>query len=203
MFVKPCQCRGSMRYIHRSCLELLRKSSKKYHVQCPTCKYKYQFRRIMWSNIIMHPVTTMVLSIITISVIFATIYTFLYQVMYFFGALMSMTRLPRLLKLSSATMTHYVSTWSFFIVGVIGIVMCTLLQDDDDQSTSFIQIFYNSIEAKETILMWYPWSQLDFYTYVSFGWVGLFAMTYKSLQIHLSKLTQKGQEFILNVDEKF
>jgi hypothetical protein len=36
--VAPCGCRGSSKYIHRKCLEMMRESNKgKYLSKCPTC----------------------------------------------------------------------------------------------------------------------------------------------------------------------
>ncbi|CAI2183089.1 7113_t:CDS:2 [Funneliformis geosporum] len=45
--ISPCQCKGTMRYVHVECLNHWRLQSQKQtsFFQCDECKYKYAFRR--------------------------------------------------------------------------------------------------------------------------------------------------------------
>lgn len=51
--ISPCQCRGSMKYVHASCLDTWRLSStnQRSFYQCNECKSMYSFRRTCMSHL--------------------------------------------------------------------------------------------------------------------------------------------------------
>lgn len=52
--VSPCNCRGSLKYIHRQCLYDLRKSNATTSTSCPTCKTSYKFVNTSLSTILLN-----------------------------------------------------------------------------------------------------------------------------------------------------
>ena len=44
MLINPCQCNGSMKWIHRDCLAKWIETSK--HKQCQECHYKYKYKEV-------------------------------------------------------------------------------------------------------------------------------------------------------------
>jgi hypothetical protein len=42
--IVPCLCKGSMKYIHPTCLDKLRKSNPNEYYNCKICEYKYKIR---------------------------------------------------------------------------------------------------------------------------------------------------------------
>ena len=52
--ISPCRCRGTMKFVHLSCLNSWRYSSPnaKSVYQCDQCKYKYDFNRTKYAAII-------------------------------------------------------------------------------------------------------------------------------------------------------
>lgn len=63
----PCLCDGSQRYIHETCLDQWRLTSAGT-TQCPTCKFPYTFARMRLANVLMHPITTLACTVLTITV---------------------------------------------------------------------------------------------------------------------------------------
>jgi len=68
----PCQCKGSMKYVHVGCLNLWReKSSKKEsYFMCDQCFYRYNFSRTSWAHFLERPyvihITTIILFVMVI-----------------------------------------------------------------------------------------------------------------------------------------
>lgn len=52
VWITPCQCAGSQRWVHTKCLEKWRLTSQKPSAmsQCPTCRYDYKFRNSGYEN---------------------------------------------------------------------------------------------------------------------------------------------------------
>eukprot|EP00451_Oxyrrhis_marina_P005194 CAMPEP_0204276130 /NCGR_PEP_ID=MMETSP0468-20130131/27368_1 /ASSEMBLY_ACC=CAM_ASM_000383 /TAXON_ID=2969 /ORGANISM="Oxyrrhis marina" /LENGTH=418 /DNA_ID=CAMNT_0051252643 /DNA_START=23 /DNA_END=1279 /DNA_ORIENTATION=+ len=52
--ISPCMCNGSMRYVHLVCLEEWRQASanSRSYFECETCKYRYQFSRTKWADMV-------------------------------------------------------------------------------------------------------------------------------------------------------
>ena len=48
----PCKCKGSMKYVHKTCLDTWRSTAVKRasYYECDTCKYRYNLRRVSASN---------------------------------------------------------------------------------------------------------------------------------------------------------
>lgn len=64
--LRPCQCKGSLQYVHAGCLQLWRtEMSGNNYRRCPTCKYRYQLRRPKWacwfSSCWLHRASTLVI----------------------------------------------------------------------------------------------------------------------------------------------
>ncbi len=55
---RPCLCDGTQAYIHESCLAAWRESASNpsSYYECPTCRYRYQLRRIGIYHLITHHV---------------------------------------------------------------------------------------------------------------------------------------------------
>ena len=64
-FICPCQCKGSMQYVHAHCLEQWRRSSTNPHsfYQCDQCCYHYSFTRTMISTILQHTYIKCILTV--------------------------------------------------------------------------------------------------------------------------------------------
>lgn len=52
--ISPCRCRGTMKYVHITCLNTWRYSSPnaKSVYQCDQCKYRYNFNRTHYASIV-------------------------------------------------------------------------------------------------------------------------------------------------------
>lgn len=52
VWIVPCKCTGSQKWVHTKCLEKWRLTSQKPSAltQCPTCKYDYKFRNSGYEN---------------------------------------------------------------------------------------------------------------------------------------------------------
>jgi RING-variant finger protein len=52
--IRPCKCKGSVKYVHEDCLQHWRHSDPSYGARtfynCPTCGFKYKLSRIGWAN---------------------------------------------------------------------------------------------------------------------------------------------------------
>lgn len=75
--IRPCQCRGSQKYVHEGCLEAWRYSGPSYTArnfwECPTCKYQYRLERMRWSRVITSAWTQI---LITLIIMAATVFVF-------------------------------------------------------------------------------------------------------------------------------
>ncbi|BGP21451.1 E3 ubiquitin-protein ligase MARCH5 [Rhodotorula toruloides] len=60
----PCLCRGTSRYVHTKCLEQWRKAAPNSTAfyQCPSCAYKYRFRRTTAARLLTNPLTLTLLT---------------------------------------------------------------------------------------------------------------------------------------------
>jgi hypothetical protein len=54
--LRPCQCKGTSKYVHEGCLQAWRHSNPDYarrnYWECPTCGYHYRLQRLGWSRAI-------------------------------------------------------------------------------------------------------------------------------------------------------
>ncbi|KAI0137273.1 hypothetical protein BJ170DRAFT_678125 [Xylariales sp. AK1849] len=70
--ISPCQCKGSMKYIHENCLQDWRYSdnASDNFYRCRTCGYRYQFERMDWARRARSPILAffMAVAIVTISI---------------------------------------------------------------------------------------------------------------------------------------
>lgn len=68
--ISPCLCKGSMKYIHKTCLETWRKAStnKESFFKCDQCKFKYKFLRSDLAAWITHPIVVSLLSVLVFGV---------------------------------------------------------------------------------------------------------------------------------------
>lgn len=51
--LRPCNCKGSQKYVHEECLSAWRMQDplqKRNYWQCPTCQYKYKLQRLTWGS---------------------------------------------------------------------------------------------------------------------------------------------------------
>lgn len=48
---KPCQCAGSAAYVHPTCLNTWRETSKKAYTTCQICNYKYKVEKSYWAGV--------------------------------------------------------------------------------------------------------------------------------------------------------
>lgn len=64
--LRPCQCRGSSRYVHEGCLQQWRHAdpdySKRNYWHCPTCGFKYRLERVRLGRWISSKTTQIVLT---------------------------------------------------------------------------------------------------------------------------------------------
>jgi len=73
--IRPCHCRGSMRYVHEKCLKswrLRNLSSERTFWQCPTCLYRYRLQRVVWGSIVSSRYTRLLLTgLVFVGTVFA------------------------------------------------------------------------------------------------------------------------------------
>lgn len=54
--LRPCQCKGTSKYVHEECLKAWRYSdpglARRNFYECPTCGYYYRLQRLGWSSAI-------------------------------------------------------------------------------------------------------------------------------------------------------
>ena len=65
--LRPCQCRGSSRYVHEGCLQSWRHADPAYgkrnYWHCPTCGFQYRLERMRWGRWISSASTQIVLTL--------------------------------------------------------------------------------------------------------------------------------------------
>ncbi|KAH7040106.1 uncharacterized protein B0I36DRAFT_357452 [Microdochium trichocladiopsis] len=59
--LSPCLCKGSIGYIHESCLKEYMQNHGAF--KCPTCGYTYQMQRLTWAARIQSPLLTLLLTL--------------------------------------------------------------------------------------------------------------------------------------------
>lgn len=52
--ISPCKCSGSCKFVHRDCLRRWREDAltESSFYQCEICKFKYQYNRLWWGNLL-------------------------------------------------------------------------------------------------------------------------------------------------------
>lgn len=65
--IRPCKCKGSVRYVHEGCLQAWRHADPAYgtrnYWQCPTCGFRYRLERMRWARWVSSQVTQITLTI--------------------------------------------------------------------------------------------------------------------------------------------
>lgn len=69
ILISPCLCKGSMKFIHRTCLDMWRKSNTKAYYECDICKYKYKFYRNKIANLLRNKFIIILLTLFTYLII--------------------------------------------------------------------------------------------------------------------------------------
>lgn len=71
--IRPCHCKGSMKWIHEGCLYEWRRqdASSPNFWKCPTCLFEYRLQRMFWSRLICSRPTRLLL---TFMILFVTIF---------------------------------------------------------------------------------------------------------------------------------
>ncbi|KZT30632.1 zf-C3HC4-domain-containing protein [Neolentinus lepideus HHB14362 ss-1] len=116
--IRPCQCRGSISYVHVKCLQRWRNSSETAFFACPQCKYRYHFARTRVSGLATNPVvvgavSTMLFTILVLCSSFITTY--------FLSSLED----------DSGDSYYYISYWPYDAVKDIIRAAIRILQDSD------------------------------------------------------------------------
>jgi len=64
--ISPCKCKGSIRFVHLTCLEHWRTVSKnsKSYFQCDQCHYKYNFSRTQLGRLLSSPIAVHLLTVL-------------------------------------------------------------------------------------------------------------------------------------------
>jgi hypothetical protein len=60
----PCECNGSLAYLHEQCLEQWRDTSWKSLWECPVCLYQYRVQRLSVYRAVMHRATPWLLTLL-------------------------------------------------------------------------------------------------------------------------------------------
>ena len=85
--ISPCMCKGSMRYVHRHCLDQWRTTStnKKSFYECDQCKYRYSFHRTLVASVLRTSLLLHILALVgvTIVVLFASYLVLVLEMIYF------------------------------------------------------------------------------------------------------------------------
>eukprot|EP01084_Bolivina_argentea_P130761 230847_1 len=67
---QPCRCSGTMKWIHLKCLNEWRAvapNARSYY-RCDQCQYEYNLRRAYWADMVAHPNTSKIISIIILCI---------------------------------------------------------------------------------------------------------------------------------------
>ncbi|KAJ5693428.1 hypothetical protein N7462_002851 [Penicillium macrosclerotiorum] len=66
--LRPCNCKGSSRYVHEGCLQTWRHADPRYgrrnYWQCPTCGFQYRLERLTWARWISSAGTQLLLTFV-------------------------------------------------------------------------------------------------------------------------------------------
>ncbi|KAI9339702.1 hypothetical protein BDR26DRAFT_862147 [Obelidium mucronatum] len=67
--ISPCKCKGSMKYVHLSCLNEWRKvtANNNSFFKCDQCNYEYHFERTKWAHVLRNNLLITFLAILTFS----------------------------------------------------------------------------------------------------------------------------------------
>ena len=68
--IAPCQCRGSVKYVHEGCIKLWRNQNPDAYT-CGRCRYVYQLARVGWARRLRSPVLALAL---TVAILLATVF---------------------------------------------------------------------------------------------------------------------------------
>lgn len=73
----PCLCNGSVKFVHKSCLDKWRSTNPVYFYECDLCHYKYNLRRPFYAKIIGDPAFPFLTStFIFVTLLFVSGYTY-------------------------------------------------------------------------------------------------------------------------------
>ncbi|TFK57028.1 zf-C3HC4-domain-containing protein [Heliocybe sulcata] len=116
--IRPCQCRGSISYVHVKCLQRWRNSSETAFFACPQCKYQYHFGR------------TKVVGLATNPVVVGAVSAVLFTVLVLCSSFVT-TFLLSSLEEDSGGSYYYISYWPYDAVKDIVRAAIRILQDSD------------------------------------------------------------------------
>ena len=68
--ISPCQCRGSVKYVHEGCIKMWRNQNPNAYT-CARCGYAYQLARVGWARRLRSPALALVL---TVAILLTTIF---------------------------------------------------------------------------------------------------------------------------------
>ncbi|KAI0112054.1 hypothetical protein GGR51DRAFT_507851 [Nemania sp. FL0031] len=69
--ISPCLCKGSIKYMHKGCLQLWRDENPAKKYQCDICHYRYQMERLSVARRVRSPIISVLL---TLAILFITIF---------------------------------------------------------------------------------------------------------------------------------
>ena len=66
--IHPCQCRGSSKFIHRSCLNTWRLENRNgSFLRCTECHYVYRTSRVWWGQVVSHWLPSATLAVVSVT----------------------------------------------------------------------------------------------------------------------------------------
>ncbi|KAI1132217.1 hypothetical protein F5Y10DRAFT_7487 [Nemania abortiva] len=69
--INPCLCRGSIKYVHESCLRRWGQENARARYQCGICQYRYQMERLSVAQRLRSPLISLIMTLV---ILFVTIF---------------------------------------------------------------------------------------------------------------------------------
>lgn len=133
---RPCRCNGTQRYIHETCLEDMRRSSRNWIDRCPTCCYRYQFTEARLFALLNHKTTIGILSFLLIA---ATVGILAYFIKYTWILLLG-------IRLTPGRLVSY----AVFCIGFITLV-ATLFSNGNQGGDGMFRIMFELLRAPPVV----------------------------------------------------
>ena len=129
--ISPCLCKGSQKFVHRSCLDQWRfQHLNDSFVQCTICKYKYKMSRIWFASVLQHQLTISTLTFIAITSTVLFVSVFINTILMFFvGSGTILASKGQTLR-SVLSVSTKIVWWSVMLIGFITMLIVIYSSED-------------------------------------------------------------------------
>lgn len=182
----PCKCKGSIKYIHKSCLEEWRKQGSKQFFKCPNCKYSYRLSRMKYANLLQSQIIITIVTIISIlTCVIVVAYMIKFFALLFFG--LKLTR-------SAFALSSRIVWWSVLVIGCVFMLIALFFSDGDGRN-SLVNIFQGFQNLHPVVVEYFG------YTFSLSGFSLFIVYTYNSIRDYFALLLTRCGQYVLDVSE--